>query len=69
MAIIIAALVCSDRERNVAELSVSLFKAMRGDLSSLSNLTLRPSTPDEKMAAEIKKERTSVEEIEQWLKT
>lgn len=66
---IIAALACGDRERNVADLSVSLVKAMRGDLSFLSNLALRPSTPDEKMAAEIKNERTSVEEIEQWLKT
>lgn len=66
---ILPAVACCDCERNVADLAVALFKALHGDLSGLSNFHLRASTPDEKMAEEIKNERTSVEEIEEWLKT
>jgi hypothetical protein len=64
---ILAAVACSDAERNVADLSVSLFKALLGDLTAFSTLRLRPSTPDEKMAAEIQKEQTTINDIEQWL--
>jgi hypothetical protein len=58
-----------DCEKNISDLCVALIKGLDGEYGYLQGLKLRPTSPVESMAENIKAETSTIEDIENWLRS